>query len=250
MLDYPAEVFYRRLLNVVDDHGLFDARPNILRASLYPLRLDRVREADISRWLVACQTAGLILLYEAENKPYLKVLNTQWDARSKPKYPVPDGHHLKTPENNCAQLQTDANKPAQLSVSSYSDSYSSSQTKKGDSGGNPPENLTLAQALASVMGMAELPEGKPGEPFRIALEEFRHAGINPADIPVFAQEWYSRKVRSGQTNIVLTVPILRQDLPAWVKARQLRAKATATPAIVKPVVIEDWYKGVYPKGEA
>ena len=42
-LDPPAEVFYRRLMSKVDDHGLYDARPSILRASLYPLRIDRVR---------------------------------------------------------------------------------------------------------------------------------------------------------------------------------------------------------------
>jgi hypothetical protein len=45
-LDWQAEVFYRRLLNKVDDHGLYDARPSVLRSSLYPLRVDRVREAD------------------------------------------------------------------------------------------------------------------------------------------------------------------------------------------------------------
>lgn len=98
-LDPPAEVFYRRLMSKVDDHGLFDARPSILRASLYPLRIDRVREADISRWIAACVKAGLIVLYEAEGKPYLMMLNTGWEKRSKAKYPLP-------PENGCKQLLT------------------------------------------------------------------------------------------------------------------------------------------------
>lgn len=88
-LDPAGEVFYRRLLNKVDDHGLYDARPSILRANLYPLRLDRVREADISRWMAACQKAGLIVFYEAGGKPFLKVLNTNWQVRSEPKYPTP-----------------------------------------------------------------------------------------------------------------------------------------------------------------
>jgi uncharacterized phage protein (TIGR02220 family) len=96
-LDPAAEVFYRRLLNKVDDHGLYDARPSILRANLYPLRIDRVREADISRWMAACQKAGLIVFYEAGGKPYLKVLNTNWQVRSEPKYPQP-------PDSSCAQL--------------------------------------------------------------------------------------------------------------------------------------------------
>jgi hypothetical protein len=97
-LDPASEVFYRRLLNKVDDHGLYDARPSILRANLYPLRIDRVREADISRWMAACQKAGLIVFYEAGGKPFLKVLNTNWQVRSEPKYPPP------TDENICEQL--------------------------------------------------------------------------------------------------------------------------------------------------
>jgi uncharacterized phage protein (TIGR02220 family) len=98
-LEPPAEVFYRRLMSKVDDFGLFDARPSILRASLYPLRVDRVREADIPRWLAACEKAGLILLYEANGKPYLKMLDTRWQVRSEAKFPVP-------PENSCKQVET------------------------------------------------------------------------------------------------------------------------------------------------
>jgi hypothetical protein len=99
-LDPPAEVFYRRLLSKVDDHGLFDARPTILRAALYPLRVDRVREADISRHLRVCKEAGLIVLYEAVGKPYLKILDTRWTVRSEPKYPPPN-EQLQTGVNNC-----------------------------------------------------------------------------------------------------------------------------------------------------
>lgn len=98
-LDNAAEVFYRRLLNKVDDHGLYDARPSILRANLFPLRVDRVREADCTRWMAACQMAGLIVLYEAGGKPYLKVLNTNWQVRSEPKYPEPSA-------SSCKQLPT------------------------------------------------------------------------------------------------------------------------------------------------
>lgn len=142
-LDFAAEVFYRRLLNAVDDHGLFDARPNMLRATLYPLRLDRVREADITRWLAACEKAGLILLYEADSKPYLKVLNTQWESRSKPKYPLPSpnagkeagGDNLLPSDDDCAQSQTDASNDAQLSPYSntYSETNSHSETDSKDS---------------------------------------------------------------------------------------------------------------------
>lgn len=97
-LEAPAEVFYRRLMSKVDDHGLYDARLSILRSSLYPLRVDRVREADISRWLAACESAGLIALYVHDGKPYLQMLDTRWTARSEPKFPLP-----LTTESTCKQ---------------------------------------------------------------------------------------------------------------------------------------------------
>lgn len=105
-LDAAAEVFYRRLLSKVDDYGRFDARPSILRTSLFPLRVDRVREADCSRWIAACEKAGLIALYSHDGKPYLEVLNTSWTKRSPSKFPACE--HLQTSANICAQVQTDA----------------------------------------------------------------------------------------------------------------------------------------------
>jgi uncharacterized phage protein (TIGR02220 family) len=101
-LDWQAEVFYRRLMSKVDDHGLYDARLSMLRSSLYPLRVDRVREADISRWMAACQKAGLIVLYEADGKPFLKMVDTNWKTRSDPKYPLPT-------ESSCKQEKTTVN---------------------------------------------------------------------------------------------------------------------------------------------
>jgi hypothetical protein len=90
-------------MSKVDDHGLFDARPSVLRASLYPLRLDRVREADITRWLAACEKAGLVALYSANGKPYVHMLDTRWKARSEAKFPKPPIN-----ANGCEQLKTDA----------------------------------------------------------------------------------------------------------------------------------------------
>lgn len=84
------ELFYRRLMSVVDDFGRFDARPQMLRVSCYPLRVDRVREADISRWLATCQTAGLIALYAVNGKPYLEMQDFRQQVRAKEsKYPSP-----------------------------------------------------------------------------------------------------------------------------------------------------------------
>ncbi len=110
-LDAPAEVFYRRLMSKVDDHGLFDGRLAMLRSTLYPLRIDRVREADIARWIAACEKAGVIALYSIDGKPYGQMLDTKWQARSEPKFPAPPwgiGEHQKPDANSCAQVQTSA----------------------------------------------------------------------------------------------------------------------------------------------
>jgi hypothetical protein len=110
-LDWPAEVFYRRLMSKVDDHGLYDARPSMLRATLYPLRVDRVREADISRWMATCQKAGLIVLYEAGGKSFLKMLYTRWEKRGAAKYPQPppECEQPLATENSCTQPLTVGN---------------------------------------------------------------------------------------------------------------------------------------------
>lgn len=108
-LDAAAEVFYRRLLSKVDDYGLYDARPSILRSYLFPLRVDRVREADLSRWIAACVKAGLLALYEHDGRPFMQVLRTRWQARSEPKYPLPPwgkGEPPQAAENSCSQAKT------------------------------------------------------------------------------------------------------------------------------------------------
>lgn len=96
-LGAAAELFYRRLMSVVDDFGRFDARPAILRASCYPLKVDSIREADISRSLEECQSAGLLALYEVNGKPYVEVLDFRQQVRAKTsKYPSRDGRTNNT----------------------------------------------------------------------------------------------------------------------------------------------------------
>lgn len=97
-LSAEAEVFYRRLMSKVDDHGLFDARPAVLRAALYPLRLELTTVNNCEQLLTECVNADLIQLYQVDGKPYLKMLDTKWKIRSEPKFPAP--------VNSCKQLQT------------------------------------------------------------------------------------------------------------------------------------------------
>jgi len=83
-----AELFYRRLMSVVDDFGRYSAHPQILRAHCYPLRIDEVREADISRFLTEVQDAGLIALYAVDGRNYLEMKDFRQQMRAeKSAYP-------------------------------------------------------------------------------------------------------------------------------------------------------------------
>lgn len=72
-LSWPAEVFYRRLMSVVDDFGRFDGRVVVLRGSLYNLKLDRVSVPDVAKWIRECETAGLVRMYAVEGKQYVEI---------------------------------------------------------------------------------------------------------------------------------------------------------------------------------
>lgn len=89
-LAWETEVFYRRLMSVVDDYGRYSAHPALLRASLYPLKLETVREAKMERFLAECEEARLLRLYEVDGKQYLELLDFRQQVRAKEsKYPDP-----------------------------------------------------------------------------------------------------------------------------------------------------------------
>ena len=111
LLSWEAEVFYRRLMSVVDDFGRFTAHPSLLRAALYPLKLDTVRDANVERLLAECERASLVRVYEVadasperqasfagqarrervgSSRRFLELLDFRQQVRSKEsKYPQP-----------------------------------------------------------------------------------------------------------------------------------------------------------------
>lgn len=116
-LSFPEEVFYRRLMSFVDDFGRYDGRASVLRGRLYALKLDSVREADVVRWIAACEKANLIALYHVNGKPYI-LFGKLGEARAKAsKYPPPPPEleerlnlatHLHADVNICSQTHADA----------------------------------------------------------------------------------------------------------------------------------------------
>lgn len=94
-LSWQAEVFWRRLLNRVDDFGRFTANTALLRASIFPLQLDRVTEADVQRLIDECEAAGLLFSYSYACKRFI-VMNKWEKGRAKEsKYPPPDEDTIK-----------------------------------------------------------------------------------------------------------------------------------------------------------
>lgn len=193
-LSPAGEVFYRRLMSVVDDFGRFDGRAAVLRGRLYALQLDRVREADVVRWIAECEKANLIRLYTVGGKPYL-LFRKLGPARAKEsRYPPPPDDereqpcadnpvpkHPQTPVNgpdssenpSSTQTQTDENSRLQTRADvpysgsdSGTDSGSGTDSTSGSAGvgqSDPPfDPLRLAQ-----------------EHRRVFVERWNQAGLKP-----------------------------------------------------------------------
>lgn len=113
-LSSVEEVFFYRLIVNCDDYGICDARPSILRAKCFPLRLSQVQESDIQKWLQSLKSKNLLELYYCDSKPYLKM--TSWAKHQqirakKSKYPMPDsnGNQLISDDSKCPRNPIQSN---------------------------------------------------------------------------------------------------------------------------------------------
>ena len=91
-LDAYEERFFTRLIMKADDFGVFHADTRLLKSYLFPLLPD-IRETDISRWLAACEKAGLIRCYgDDKSRKYLQIVNFKQRMRQQvAKFPQPAG---------------------------------------------------------------------------------------------------------------------------------------------------------------
>lgn len=96
-----------RIVLVADDHGLFDARPQIVASRCYPLN---PVARNCEKWLAELARADLIRRYEVEGKPYLFVSRWYERPRSAPKFPKPPESvvNCEQPASNCEQVHADA----------------------------------------------------------------------------------------------------------------------------------------------
>lgn len=105
ILTPEQEVFFYRLMVVVDDFGLMDARLSILKAKCYPLKSIEINSIQLN--LARLQDVGLVNLYQVDGKPYLSIAkwaDHQQIRAKRAKYPMPDSGS----EINCNQLKSNA----------------------------------------------------------------------------------------------------------------------------------------------
>jgi hypothetical protein len=96
-LSAHAELFYRRLMSIVDDFGRYEANPKLLRIYCYPLKIDVTSTDNISSWLSECEERGLIETYEADGKRYLEITKWRQELRNvRSKFPGRDGQFTLT----------------------------------------------------------------------------------------------------------------------------------------------------------
>lgn len=144
-LSLGAEVFYRRLMSVVDDFGLFDGRLSVLKSRLYPLRHHRVSERDVTQWLLECESARLIRQYTVDGKQYIQFFDLGSIQRSKPKYPLP-------PESARNGLQPQTGAPG---------SGTSAHSGTGASSAPPEKSVSPRKSKGREAILAGMRKGKP-----------------------------------------------------------------------------------------
>lgn len=72
-LSPQAELFYRRLMSVVDDFGRYYARPELLLSDCYPIRPTWADVEAITLWLAECRQFGLVVVYKVNGVVFLEV---------------------------------------------------------------------------------------------------------------------------------------------------------------------------------
>ena len=196
-LSWKAEVFWRRLLNRADDFGRFTANTALLRASIFPMQLDRVTEADVQRLLSECEAAGLLFVYSSSGKQFIIINKWEKGRAKESKYPPPDGDTVKRMQTyvyRCSHMSptptptptpiTDSDKrqappagDACFPLAGFDQNLATSESRHGTSPAQATENPATAKETAKdakpagVQGVT-LPAELETEAFRAAWADW------------------------------------------------------------------------------
>lgn len=120
-LSAEEERFFYRLIVVCDDYGRIDARPSILRAKCFPLKIDTIKDKDVMKWMDALKKQRLIVVYHVNGKNYIE-MNT-WSKHQQirakhSKYPAPDNGVIAN-DSNCNQEQANVPENREYDIREY-----------------------------------------------------------------------------------------------------------------------------------
>lgn len=203
-LGWPEEVLYRRLMSIADDYGRHEANPQLLRSKCYPLQVDTVRVADITRWLAACQEAGLIALYEVSGKQYLQIENFGQQLRSASKCPAPPAV-----DSNCQHASANEHLGVSVSVvvSDGADAPAGDQQQRPAQPAlrvvetiRPGDPTQFAQAVAHAYGAA-YGVAPPPVPLLLAMEIAKRGEWYA---PAADLDWWARYFETTFADLFLT----------------------------------------------
>lgn len=91
---WDTQVFFVRLLTLVDDYGRYDAHPLLLKGHAFAMRPD-VTVERIIEMRDELSKSGLVTFYEVKGKEFLQVEKWQERARTSSRYPSSDGTESK-----------------------------------------------------------------------------------------------------------------------------------------------------------
>lgn len=157
-MSWYEECFYTRLKTACDDYGRMDARPPILKARLFPLKV-RLSLKDIEDALYRLADIGCVKLYECDGKPYLYLPDWEDHQRvrnKRAKYPDPaDCSESRRVAADCSELRPKSN-PIRIQSESKSESKSESESKEDAFASYAGDNEALFSALNEFRKMRKI----------------------------------------------------------------------------------------------
>jgi len=125
-LSAEEERLFYRLIVVCDDYGRLDGRPQIIRAKCFPLKLDNIKDKQIQQWIDSLISAGLLIRYEVDNKPFLQMATWEKHQQKRAKYSkypsVDDG--VITHDIKCNHMQENASRESRNEKREYENAHS------------------------------------------------------------------------------------------------------------------------------
>jgi hypothetical protein len=190
-LSWPAEVFYRRLMSVVDDFGRYYANPTLIRAACYPLQLEIVSDSDIGKWTRETEEAALVRVYPAEDgKRYLELLDFRQQVRAKgSKFPSPATQMNSECVADAQQVIADAH----LVVVVSGDEGGAAPKSRRRSPKVPlPADFGLSERViewAKKQGHDRLPEHLDAFRLKAVANDYRYADWDAAFMAAITANW-------------------------------------------------------------